>query len=96
MTTFSAASRLAIAELIIYLPLLPIALSVLIRHGRHGIVGWGFLAAFCILRIIADGLQINDQVKENDGLPIDSTAAIVNSVGISPLLLAFSGILSES
>lgn len=95
MSTFSAVSRLAVAELIIYILFLPIAVFILIRHGRHGAIGWGFLVAFCLLRIIADGLQIDNQIKENNGESIDSTAAIVNSVGISPLLLALSGILSE-
>ena len=89
-------TNLAIAELVIYIVLLPTVFFILIKHGKHGLFGWLFLIAFCILRIVADGLQINNHVQESHGKAPSVTAAIVNSVGVFPLLLAISGIIHEA
>jgi hypothetical protein len=90
-TTYSnminASGRLAIAELIIYIILLPVAFYILVRHGKPGYTGWGFFLLFCTLRIVSSGLGINDT---------STTSGIVNSVGISALLLAISGIIHEA
>jgi prolipoprotein diacylglyceryltransferase len=89
-------TSLAVAELIIYLIVLPIVFFLLLKHGKHGLIGWLFLIAFCILRIVSDGLQINSHVQETHGKPPSVTGSIINSVGVSPLLLAISGIIHEA
>jgi hypothetical protein len=94
--TLNSGSRLAIAELVIYIILTPVVFYLFARHGKHGLVGWIFLLAFCILRIVADGLQISDGIKQSKGESYSATGAIINSVGVSPLLLAISGLLSEA
>lgn len=83
----NATGRLAIAELIIYILLLPIAVYILFRHGKPGFVGFGFFVLFGILRIVSSGMGINDT---------SITGSIINSVGISSLLLAISGIIHEA
>jgi prolipoprotein diacylglyceryltransferase len=88
-------TRLAIAELVIYIFIFPIVLYLLARHGVRGLFGWIYLVAFCILRIIAAGLQINNHVQETHGKTPSITAAIVNAVGVSPLILAIAGIIHE-
>ncbi|KAI1340718.1 hypothetical protein F5Y15DRAFT_49502 [Xylariaceae sp. FL0016] len=63
---------------------------VMFRHGiRHGaILGWLYLFAFCSLRLVSSSLELSDT---------DSySASVVASIGLSPLLLASSGILHES
>jgi prolipoprotein diacylglyceryltransferase len=95
MAGLDSVTELAIAELVIYLAILPIVFFLLVRHGKRGVFGWIYLIAFCILRIVASGLQINDHVQESHGKPPSVTAAIVNSVGISPLLLAIAGVMHE-
>jgi len=87
--TLNAITRLAIAELALYLILLPVVIYILIRHGKHGLDGWMFLTVFCILRLTSSGLQIGDRNSTSN------TGAIVNSVGISALLLAISGVMHE-
>ncbi|KAL2679097.1 hypothetical protein Neosp_009855 [[Neocosmospora] mangrovei] len=52
------------------------------------ILGWGYLLVFCSLKIIGSSMQLGD----NPG----SGAAIVTSVGLSPLLLAVAGVLHEA
>jgi prolipoprotein diacylglyceryltransferase len=89
-------TRLAIAELIIYIFLLPLTFFLLIRHGKRGILGWLFLAVFCILRIISSALQIREYNQVSHGKPSTTTAGIVNSVGVSPLLLSVAGIIHEA
>ncbi|KAF2667841.1 hypothetical protein BT63DRAFT_441400 [Microthyrium microscopicum] len=96
MGGFDATTDLAIAELVIYILLLPVFIFVLARHGKHGIIGWLFLALFAVLRIIADGFQIDDRIKQNKGEQVSSTGAIINSVGVSPLLIALASIVCEA
>jgi len=78
---------LAAAQLALYIVLIIPILYVLQHHGKNGLLAWGFLTGFCILRLTGSGLEISDSV----GRP----AQIINGVGLSPLLLAFVGVLHE-
>ncbi|KAI0114639.1 hypothetical protein F4776DRAFT_638276 [Hypoxylon sp. NC0597] len=81
-----ASSGLPVALLIIYLTLsLPI-IYIAIKHGlRHGaIISWFFLFAFCTLRIVSSAIELHDAQS--------SSAALVASIGLSPLLAAACGI----
>ncbi|MCJ1275869.1 hypothetical protein MMC21_003674 [Puttea exsequens] len=80
--------QLAIANLVIYITLTPPTIYTLYRHGKFGILGWGYLVAFCMLRLIGGGLEIGDSGSR--------TASIISGVGLSPLLLAVLGVLHES
>lgn len=77
---------LSAATVAIYAALLLVVLYLFVRHGREGLLGWLYLAIFCILRIIGGGMGINKP---------STSASIISSVGLSPLLLATSGILHE-
>ena len=87
-TMLTPANSLAAAYLTIYLLLLPPTLYTLLRHGRHGILGWGYLLGFSVLRITGAGLQLSSSDSK--------TAAVINGVGLSPLLLAVLGVLHEA
>ncbi|KAE9366502.1 hypothetical protein N431DRAFT_487090 [Stipitochalara longipes BDJ] len=71
---------------------LPI-IYITFRHGKHGLVGWLYLFAFCTLRIVGGAMQISANNEGN----VDkfATAALISNIGLSPLLLATSGILHE-
>ncbi|KAI1848703.1 hypothetical protein JX266_005562 [Neoarthrinium moseri] len=60
------------------------------KHGvRHGaILGWGYLFIFLTLRIVSSAMQMND--------PRNPSAALVASIGLSPLLLSAVSILHEA
>ncbi|KAI9744142.1 MAG: hypothetical protein M1818_002294 [Claussenomyces sp. TS43310] len=88
----SAAGQLSAAQLGIYLLLVFPASYALYKHERHGALGWSFLVAFCILRIVGAALQISDEKKHSAKI----TVQIVSGVGLSPLILAVIGILYEA
>ena len=89
-------TQLAIAELVIYLLLICLGFFILFKHGKRGLEPWLFYIMFCSLRIIAGGLQINNWNKIQQGKPSSDTASIVNSIGISALLLCSCGVLHEA
>ena len=80
-----------IVELAIYLLLAPVILYLFLRHGKHGLLGFFYLDVFAITRIISDIIFI---AQRNNTTPSEA-AAIVSSIGLSPLLLALSGLTHE-
>jgi hypothetical protein len=88
--TLNSTTKLSIAELAIYVVLLQPTLWLLYKHGRAAILAFFYLTAFQILRIVAAGIQISDR---NAAHPTEA-GAIVSSVGLSPLLLAFAGFMN--
>ncbi|GAB7349058.1 hypothetical protein MBLNU459_g8020t1 [Dothideomycetes sp. NU459] len=85
-------TSLAVAELVIYIVILPVITYVLLKHGKKGIQAWFYLITFAILRIVPAAMQISEYNKSE---PESETAAIIDSIGLSPLLLASSGVLGE-
>jgi hypothetical protein len=83
----SPTTSLSIAQLALYIPLLAPALYNTIKHGKHGLLAWIFLLAFCSLRIIGSGMSISD--------PKSTSPQIIAGVGLSPLVLGFMGLLHE-
>jgi hypothetical protein len=84
---------MAIATLIIDLILLQPVTYILWKHGKRGILGWLYLQMLCMLRIVANAIVLHDIAKGSTG---DTAALILNSVGLSPLLLSATGILHEA
>ncbi|PTB42441.1 uncharacterized protein TrAFT101_008465 [Trichoderma asperellum] len=74
------------AELAIYATLSIPNIYILLKHGRSGLLGWAYLLAFCTLRIVGGAMDLSGS----------TSAGIISSVGLSPLLLAASGILQEA
>ncbi|KAK3390346.1 hypothetical protein B0H63DRAFT_112172 [Podospora didyma] len=82
------ANSLPTAELAIYAMLsLPI-LYILFRHGLVGLVGWIYLFMFCAIRLVGGAMSMGDNPPP--------AASIIANVGLSPLMLAVSGILHEA
>lgn len=82
----------ALPSLIIYIILINPAIYSLFHHGRKGILGWYLLAVFCALRIAGAALQMHIDATGSKSMG----AAIVSSIGLSPLLLATESILHEA
>ncbi|KAL3479208.1 hypothetical protein BJX99DRAFT_222703 [Aspergillus californicus] len=78
---------LPIAQLTIFALLTTPVLYLVYRHAPRGLLGWGYLLAFCILRITGGGLSL--------GSSSGAGAQIISSIGLSPMLLALEGILHE-
>jgi len=90
----SPSESLAIAELVVYPPILLANILVLVRHGVHRQSGWIFLTIFCILRTIGAGFGIAAAKKPFD-INYIVWSAILGSIGIRPLLLATMGLLKR-
>lgn len=76
------------AELAIFAILAFPSIFCLIRHLPPGLLGWTYLFLFCTLRIVGGALGIPD--------PTSQATGIVSNIGLSPLLLAVSGIVHEA
>ena len=85
---------LAIAQLAIYVPVLFVSTVVVIRHGFHKQLGWIFLAILATVRIIGSGFEIAAVENPHSSTDVE-WGAILQSVGISPLLLASLGLLKR-
>lgn len=80
---------IAAAKLAIYIILSQPAFYCLFKHGKTGFLGWFYVQLFCILRVVTGALGLH-------GSNTSTTTAILSSIGLSPLLLAASGILHEA
>lgn len=58
MGGLSKSNGLAIAEIVIYTPLVVLSLALCIRHSFQFFAGWLFLLIFCALRIVGSALQL--------------------------------------
>lgn len=93
--TLSNTTVLAIVELAIYLLLVPQTIYLAYRHGRHAILGYLYLNLVCVVRIVADILQIAQQNSTTSSGSPSIASIVLSSLGISPLLLAIAGFLHE-
>lgn len=90
----SDASRLYIFELVFYALLLPFVIFLGWRHGRHGILGYFYLNAYCAVRVVADIIELLP--ANRDATHPTISTAVLSSIGLSPLLLGLSGFLHEA
>ena len=88
MTT--SITAVAITQLVVYIILLPLIIYLLYAHGKRGLLAYIYLFIFCVMQLIAGGLQVSHSN------PIDNTAAILSAVGFSPLLLSLAGSVHEA
>lgn len=84
---------LVIASLVIYAFLVQPVTFVLWKHGRRGILGWLALHSLCGIRIVGSAVQLNAYNNNSTG---GLAAVILQSVGLSPLMLAAVGVLHEA
>lgn len=83
------ADAVSAARLGVFIVFLPFSLFCLFKHGKTGFFGWFYVQVFCSLRIVTGGIGIHgDQTGE--------TFVILNSIGLSPLILATAGVLHEA
>ena len=90
---FNSRGGVSIFELIIYFPALVVATIVCCRHGFNRSSGWLFTLILCLVRIIGACCQLATYHSETEGLL--EAVVILDSIGISPLLLATLGLLSR-
>jgi hypothetical protein len=90
----SNTSILSCVELALYAILSLPALFIAYRHGRHGLLGYFYLNISIAVRIAAAIAQLIDNNNSPSATP-SLAAAVLSSIGLSPLLLAVAGFLHE-
>lgn len=85
---------LDVIELVYYIPAVVLSFLVAIKHGLGRQLGWIFLTILSLLRIISASTGI-----AYEGDPPNSTlgevTVILNTVGLSPLLLVWLGLIKR-
>lgn len=90
---FSRQGIVSIIELVVYIPCLVAAFIVCSRHGFRRSSGWIYTLILCLVRIIGAACQLASYT--NNAPSLIKTALILDSIGLSPLLLATLGLLSR-
>ncbi|KAJ5382127.1 hypothetical protein N7517_000038 [Penicillium concentricum] len=88
------AEHVAIAELIIYIPTALLTIWVVLRHGFHKQLGWIYLSIFSGIRVGGAVMEILSTKNPNNANDKE-WALILQSVGLSPLLLSTLGLLKR-
>ncbi len=91
--TLDSRDRVAIAELVVYIPCSFLALFISLRHGFNRSSGWIYLIILSIARIVGASCQLDTMTNHSKGIQI--AAFICASVGLSFLILACLGLLSR-
>lgn len=90
----SEKESIAIAELVVYIPSIFLAIAVIFKHGFRKGRSWMYLIVFCGLRIASAILEILS--AKNPTNRTDATwTAVLGSIGLSPLFLVTTGLLSR-
>lgn len=91
--TMHSRDIVSLVELIFYIPTAILAIIVCSRHGFNRSTGWIYTLILCIVRIAGAICQFVSHSNHSDGV-IEATI-IIDSIGLSPLLLATLGMLSR-
>jgi hypothetical protein len=90
---FDARGGVSVVELIIFIPSLITAIIICCRHGFTRSSGWIYTLILCLIRIIGAICQLLTYTDHSSGLL--KATIIIDSIGLSPLLLATLGMLSR-
>jgi hypothetical protein len=90
---FDSHGGVSIFELAVYFPASVFAVIVCSRHGFGRSAGWVYTLILCLVRIIGACCQLATYHSETKGLI--EAVLILDSIGVSPLLLATLGLLSR-
>ncbi|KAL4796717.1 hypothetical protein BDV19DRAFT_387909 [Aspergillus venezuelensis] len=94
MGAVTYSNGISILELIVYLAAFFAASMLVFRHGVRRSGGFIFLVIFTIARIV--GSACNLATINNPSTDLAIAAAICSSIGLSPLLMTCSGLLSRA
>ncbi|KAE9976840.1 hypothetical protein EG328_002368 [Venturia inaequalis] len=83
----------AVIEIVVYIPALLIALYICKKHGFTRSSGWMYTLILCVVRIAGSVCEL--LTFSNSSTSIIKTMIILDSIGLSPLLLATLGLLSR-
>lgn len=91
--SWHARDSITLVELVFYIPFGFLTAFICYRHGFNRSSGWIYTLILCIVRIVGGIMQFVSHNNQSAG--ILQTILILDSVGLSPLLLATLGLLSR-
>lgn len=94
MSNINYKSGVAIGELVVYFPVLAIAVFLAVRHGFGRSSGWLYLIIFALVRIIGSCFQLAT-INDPTNISLYTGVAILQTIGLSPLELCSLGLLSR-
>jgi hypothetical protein len=83
---------LSIIEIVLYTPAEIVSIFLCIRHGFGINTGWIFLLLLCLIRIAGASPELAT-IGFPTSIPLRTSAALLSTVGLSPLLFANVGLL---
>lgn len=92
--TLSYRNGVSIAELVVYIPALFVAIWLAVKHGFRRNSGWLYLILFSLARIIGPCMQLAT-ISNPTSISLYTGSAILNTIGVSPIELASLGLLSR-
>jgi len=93
MPSLDGFGKLAPPVIVFYIPIFIVTLILVLRHGFKRDAGWIFLLIFSIIRILGGILLIAAQLTRPVNTGLYTGAYVLESAGLSPLLLATLGFL---
>jgi hypothetical protein len=84
---------ISIAQLVIFFPTVFLSVWLIFSQGLRRSAGWAFLVVFALIRIVGAITQIISESHPSVG--IFTTTIICSTIGLSPLLLCVTGLLSR-
>jgi len=89
-----ARGGISLAQLLIYIPILIVSAVLVRRHGFKRQAGWIFLLILSIVRIVGAACHIAAEQSSDPSTTLITVFSILESAGLSPLMLATIGFLS--
>ncbi|TCD68821.1 hypothetical protein EIP91_009688 [Steccherinum ochraceum] len=86
--------RIAVAQLVIYIPFLAVSTLLVVRHGFNRRAGWLLLLITSIIRIVGSAIHIAEEQRSTPSIGLIATYTTLEAAGLSPLLIATLGFLS--
>ncbi|KAI0480528.1 hypothetical protein GGR56DRAFT_671629 [Xylariaceae sp. FL0804] len=92
---FCEDNGIAVAELIYYLPTGGIAIYLASKHGFRRANGWIFLILMSVIRCVGAGINLAE-IHWPDNSTLATTSGTLQSIGLSPLILAALGLIHRA
>ncbi|KAI0386139.1 hypothetical protein F5Y04DRAFT_243419 [Hypomontagnella monticulosa] len=88
-------NNISIAQIVLYVPALFIAVWLAIRHGFGRNSGWLYLIIFSLARIVGSSLQLAT-ISDPTNISLYIGAATVQNIGLSPLIMVQLGLIGRA
>jgi len=89
-----ARGGISLGQVLVYVPILLVSAVLVRRHGFKRQAGWIFLVVLSIVRIVGGACHVAAEESSDPSTTLITTFSILESAGLSPLMLATVGFLN--